>query len=66
VHGIGKVYGGGTLGQGQDAALGGKDIDLIREQVDLDVLDEFHRVAGIFLHFQQRLHPFAGARLRGV
>ena len=45
VHRVGEVDRGGTLGQFHDAALGREDVDLVREQVDLDALDEFQRVA---------------------
>ncbi len=61
VHRVGEVDRRGALGQLHDAALGREDVDLVREQVDLHVLDEFQRVARALLQFEDALHPLAGA-----
>ncbi len=61
MHRIGEVDGGRTLGHLHDAALGGEDVDLVGEQVDLHALDEFQRVAGTLLQLQHTLDPLSGA-----
>ena len=40
VHCVGEVDRGGPARQGHDATLGREDVDLVREQVNLHVLDE--------------------------
>ena len=69
MHGIGEIHRGRAGRQFQDRALGREHVDFVREQVGLDVLDEFQRVAGMLLHLQQVLHPLSGADValvRGV
>lgn len=66
MHRIGKIHGSGAPGQLENPALWREDVDFIREQVDLDVLDELQRVAGALLHLQQTLHPLPGARVAAV
>jgi len=63
VHGIGKINTGCTLRQIQNLALGREHINLIREQVDLDVFEEFDRIARFFLQFQQGLQPLVSLLL---
>ncbi len=57
VHRVGKVQRGGAARQRADMALGREHVDRIREQVDLDVLQEFLRIAGLALDIEQRLQP---------
>ena len=57
VHGICKIQRTGSLGQLENVSTRRKDVHLIGEQVDLDVLNELQRVAGALLHFQQALNP---------
>ncbi len=57
VHVVGKIDGGGATRQRDDAAFRGEDIDLVGEQVDLDVFQEFGRVAAVGLDVEQALHP---------
>ena len=40
VHGVGEVNRRSALGQRHDVALGGEYVNLVREQVDLDALQE--------------------------
>src|SRR4029453_14325584 len=46
--------------QRDDLALRREHIDLVGEQIDLDVLEELARVAGVALDLQQRLPPLGG------
>ena len=64
MHGIRKVDRTGPFRQLENVTPRGKNINLVREQVDLDVLNKLQRVAGALLHFQQPLHPFSGAGMR--
>ena len=57
MDGIGEVDRRGAGGQLKDLALGRKHIDLVGEQVDLHVLDEFQRVIGPLPHFHQARAP---------
>ena len=50
--------------QRDDLALRREHVDLVGEQIDLDVLEELARVAGVALDLQQRLQPLVGARLQ--
>src|SRR5690606_4359401 len=59
VHRVGKIHGSGAGRQLHDLAFGGKYVNLVREQVNFDVLDKFEGVAGILLHFQQSVDPLA-------
>jgi hypothetical protein len=45
VHGVGEVDGGSAARQRHDLALGREDVDLVREEVAFDVLEEFLRIA---------------------
>ena len=45
VHAIGEVDGRRAARQRHDLALGREHVDLVREQVALDVLEEFLRIA---------------------
>ena len=65
MDGVGEVDHGGAAQDVEDVAVGGEHVDLVREQVDLDVLEEFLRIAGVLLHLQQALEPFAGMAGRG-
>ena len=57
VHAVGEVDDGGTPRQAPDLALGREDVDGVGVEVDLDVIDEFQRVAGLLLDVEQRLEP---------
>ncbi|RMN46324.1 hypothetical protein ALQ59_05621 [Pseudomonas syringae pv. apii] len=61
MHCIGKIHCRGAFGQLHDPALGRENVDLVREQVDLDALDELQGVARALLHFQHALDPLPGA-----
>ena len=56
----GEIEGRGARRQGDDLPLGREDVDLLRDEVDLEVLEEF---LGVFLlleeldHFPQPLQP---------
>ena len=49
VHAVGEVDDGGAPRQAPDLALGREDVDGVGVEVDLDVIDEFQRVAGLLL-----------------
>ena len=66
VHGVGKIHRGGAARQRHDLALGGEDVDLVGEQVDLEVLQELDRVAALRLDLQQALQPLVGLLLQVV
>ena len=66
VHGVGEVDDGGPAGHGHDVAIGGEDIDLVGEQIDLDVLEKFLGIACLLLHLQQALEPLGGMAWGGV
>ena len=57
VHAVGEVDDGGAPRQAPDLALGREDVDGVGVEVDLDVIDEFQRVAGLLLDVEQRLEP---------
>ena len=61
VHRVSEVDGGGAFGQLHDPALGREDVDLVREEVDLDAFDELQGVAGTLLQLEDALDPLAGA-----
>src|SRR5690606_1364867 len=63
---IGKVHCGGSVRQLYNLAFGGKDINLVREEVDLHVLNKLERIPRTPLHLQQSLHPLAGAAVAAV
>ena len=63
MDGIGKVHRGRTTGQRHDLAFWGKDVDGVREQVNLDVLQEFTGVASLALDIKQGLQRLVGTRL---
>ena len=64
VHAIGEVDGRGAARQRHDLALGREQVDLVREQVALDVLEEFLRIARFGLDLEQALQPAVGFALR--
>ena len=66
MHRVGEVQCRGIARQGQDVALGREEIDLVREQVDLDVLDELQRRVRARLRRDQVGEPLARARLRAA
>lgn len=51
----GEIQYGSAAWQFDDLPLGGEDIDLIREQVDLDALQKLQRVAAVLLQIEQIL-----------
>ncbi|MNM95967.1 hypothetical protein D3C81_1084300 [compost metagenome] len=53
VHRVGEVQRRGAARQCADMALRREHVDRVREQVDLDVLQELLRVAGLALDVQQ-------------
>ena len=57
VDGIGKVDAGGTRGQVDDIALGGKGKDLLGQQVALQVMEQVAGVLADALVFQQLADP---------
>ena len=57
VHAVGEVDDGGAPRQAPDLALGREDVDGVGVEIDLDVIDEFQRVAGLLLDVEQRLEP---------
>ena len=61
---IGEVDGRGAARQGDDLRLRRKHVDGIGEQVDLDVFEEFGRVARLLLDVEQRLQPRMRALLQ--
>ena len=65
VDSVGKIDRGRTLWQLVDFPHRTKDIHLIREQVDFNILDKFERVACALLQFEQALHPFPGPFVAG-
>ncbi len=66
MHGIGEIERGGVARQGQDLALRGEQVDLVREQVDLDVVEEFQRGPGGALRIDQLDNPGMGTALCAV
>lgn len=63
VHAVGEVDGRRPARQREDLALGREDVDLLREEVHLDVLEELERVARFALDLQQRLQPLVRLQL---
>ena len=59
MDGIGKIDRRRAARQGHDRALGREDVDLVREQINFDVLEKLLRIAGLLLHFQNAAQPFA-------
>ena len=66
VHVVGEIDDGGVARQFLDLAVGREHVDLVREQVHLEVFQEFPRVAGLLLGIQQVLEPLERALLRRV
>src|SRR5258706_1814233 len=66
VHRVGKIHRGRAARHRHDLALGGEHVDLVRKEVDLDVLQEFGGIARGVLDVEQRLQPFVGALLHFV
>ncbi len=66
MHGVGEIERCGIARQGQDLALRREQIDLVREQVDLDVVEELQRRTGSALRVDQFDDPGVGAALRAV
>ena len=64
VHRVGEIHRGRAARQRQDPALGREDVDLVGEEVDLHVLEEFLRVARLVLDLEQRLQPAVGLLLQ--
>ena len=62
VHGVGEIHHRGAARQAQDLAARREHVDLVREQVDLDALDEFLGAAAL-LHLHQVREPVARALL---
>ena len=63
VHGIGEIHRCCTPRHRQDATLGREHIDLVREQVDFDMLQELAGITTGVLNVEQRLQPLVGALL---
>ena len=57
VHAVGEIHCGRAARQRVDLAFGREDIHFIREQVDLQVLQELDRIAALREAFQQALQP---------
>ena len=64
VDAVGEVDGRGAARQRHDLALRREHVDLVREEVALDVLEEFLRVAGFRLDLEQALQPARRFALR--
>ena len=64
MDGVGEVNDSRPLRQHHDAPLRREHVNLVGEQIDLDVLEELLRIAGVALHLQQVLQPIIGQRLR--
>src|SRR5690606_14066568 len=64
MDGVGEVQHGGAPRQGDDVAARGEDVHLVREQVDLDVLQELDGGAAARVRLDQVAEPVAGAVLR--
>src|SRR5690625_27433 len=54
---IGKVNGTGPAGQRDDFTFRGKDVDRIREKIDLDVFEKLAGIPSLALDIQQGLQP---------
>jgi len=63
---VGKVHSGGAARQLENFAFGCEHVNLVREQVNFDVLDKLKGITGGLLHFQQTLHPLPGPRMTTV
>ncbi|KAG0737465.1 hypothetical protein G6F24_017943 [Rhizopus arrhizus] len=66
MDGVGEIERGGVARQGQDLALRGEQVDLVREQVDLDVVEELQRGTGGALRIDQLDDPGMRTALRAV
>src|SRR5690606_16149013 len=66
VDGIREIDRRGATRQRDDLAARGEYIDGVREQVDLDVLEEFAGIARLALDVEQRLQPLVRALLKVV
>jgi hypothetical protein len=60
VDGVGKVHHRGAARHGHDLALGREHVHGIGKEVDLDVIPELRRVAGLVLDVEQGLQPLGG------
>ena len=54
---ISKVHGSGALGQLNNSAARGENVNAIREDIDLDIFHELQRSTALFLNFQQAVEP---------
>ena len=59
MHGVGEVDGACAFRQFADVAVGREHVDLVREQIDLQVLDELQGIPGALLQVEQAGHPLA-------
>ena len=58
VEGIGKVEPGSSLGESENFPFGGKDADLVGVKIELDRIEEVHRVrSGILQDLADRFYP---------
>jgi hypothetical protein len=57
MHAVGEVHRRRSARQGKNFAFGREHVDLIGEQIDLEMLQEFRRVAALTQTFQQVLQP---------
>ena len=64
VNGIGKVHWRGAARQGKDLAFRCEDVDRIRKEVDLHVLQELRCVTRVVLDVDQGLQPHCAQKLR--
>src|SRR5579872_3044567 len=64
VHAIREIDRGGAAWQRHDLALWREEVDLVGEEVALDVLEKFLRIARLGLDFEQALEPAMRLALR--
>ncbi|KFB70670.1 MAG: hypothetical protein AW09_004217 [Candidatus Accumulibacter phosphatis] len=57
VHRIRQVNRRGAAWQGDDLAFGRKHVDLVRKEIDLDVLEKLRSISGRALQVEQRVKP---------
>ena len=59
MYAIGKINSTGSSRQLHNLAPWSKDINFVREQIDLQALDKLQRIASAFLQLQQILSPLS-------
>src|SRR6478735_3568621 len=66
VNGVRKIDRRGAAGQHAQIALGGEDVDLVREEVDFHALQELDRILEVALEISQFAQPAEAFSILGI